>query len=400
MSVRHLPLLSAAVALGVVLTAGTAAASPAEGGSASPAATTVAGAALRLPVPVEDYGAVGDGVADDTAALQRALDSGGPGTRLVLAAGHTYLHSDVLHLRVPGEKLSGAGTLMATDESRSSVWVEADGVVLDGGMTIATASTTRRWDAWEQMGLRLSGHTGAVVRDVTVSGSAAAGVYVGDGASGFLLQRVTVRGTRADGIHMTGGAHDGRVLAPLVQGSGDDGVAVVSYERDGTPCHDITISRPRVLGTTWGRGVSVVGGTDIAYDHVHVERSSAAAVYIAEEGAPWNTTAPVRVKVLGGTLLQANTDSSVDHGAVVVLAAGDSGPRDVLVQGLTIVDTRATASRDVGVITYATPPSGVVLRNVWITGGPASGYSGNTPGSAYATLGWWQNGVRLADHTP
>lgn len=353
----------------------------------------------RTAVPVEAYGAVGDGRTDDTAALQRALDAAGPGTTLVLGAGRTYAHGDVLRVRRPGTRLTGPGRLLATDEARSSVWVEADDVVLDGGLTLSTAATTRRWEAWEQMGLRVAGGTGLVVRDVTVEGSAAAGVYVG-GAANFLLERVTVRGSRADGIHLTAGARDGRVVSPTVVDSGDDGVAVVSYASDGAPCSNITIESPRVLGTTWGRGVSVVGGTDITYTDVQVERSSAAAVYLASEGAPWFTTAPVRVRVLGGTLTGANQDPRVDHGALVVLAGGAQAPQDVLVRGLTITDTRSSASRSVGVITYATPPTGVVLQDIAVRGGPRSAYSGNSPDSSYSLLNWTVDGVPVPDHLP
>ena len=359
------------------------------------ATPSVAGGKAGRGVSVLAFGAVGDGRTDDTVALQRALDSVPVGSALVLPAGRVFAHSDVLHLRRAGLHLTGPGALLATREERSSVWVEADDVVLDGGLLLRITPTTRRWDAWEQMRLRVLGVSRTVVREVTVDGSAAAGIYLG-GARDFVLDRVTVVNTRADGIHMTSGTREGRVLSPVVRNSGDDGIAVVSYSQDGAPVHNITVRSPRVLGTRWGRGLSVVGGTDIAYTGVHVERSSAAAVYIANEGAPWFTTAPRRVRVTGGTLVSSNTSRAVDHGAVVVLAGGQARPEDVAISGLTIRGTRRTASRSVGVITYGRPPVGVVLSDLTITGGPASTYQGNAT-SGYRLLRWSVNGLPRAD---
>jgi uncharacterized membrane protein len=344
----------------------------------------------------EQYGAGGNGVSDDTAALQRAFDSAPDGSTVLLSG--TYAHSDVLHLRKAGLHVAGTGTLLATQESRSSVWIEADNVLLDGALTIATAHTSTRWGAWEQMGVRVLGHQGIVLRGVTVVGAAAAGIYVGDHAGGFVLDHDIVRDSRADGIHMTGGAHDGRVIAPTTVNTGDDGVAVVSYSADGLPCHDITVTSPRVLGTMWGRGLSVVGGTRIRETDIRVERSSAAAVYVGAEGSPWFTAAPQDVTVDGGVIVGANTDAGVDHGAVLVLGgANGPSPTDITIRGLAISDTRASATRDIGVITYGTAPVNVELDDMTISGGPRSAYQGNTPSSSFRTRRWVQNGVQLPD---
>ncbi|NAZ81097.1 hypothetical protein GTR02_04620 [Kineococcus sp. R8] len=298
-----------------------------------------------------DFGARGDGVADDTAALQRALDALAPGDTLRVPRGQVFRHTDILTIRTAGVRVTGPGALLATNEARSEVFVDADRVVLDGGLVLRMGVTTRRWDAFEQMKLRVGGRSGVVVRDVTIDGAAAAGLYVGSGASGFQLDDVRVRGTRADGIHITGAAHDGVVRRPVVEGTGDDGVAVVSYENDGAPVRRITVESPKVTGNSWGRGISVVGGEDITYRDVQVTRANAAAVYIASEGAPFHTYAPRRVRVLGGVLDGANANPTVDHGAVLVYAGRpDMTPSDVLVSRMTIRNTRVGASWQVGVI--------------------------------------------------
>ncbi|MEB2310263.1 MAG: glycosyl hydrolase family 28-related protein [Polyangiaceae bacterium] len=69
----------------------------------------------RVPegTPVGDFGAVGDGVTDDTAALASALASGDD---LVFAPGHRYLVRGPLRIDADGEqRLSGEGATIVTD---------------------------------------------------------------------------------------------------------------------------------------------------------------------------------------------------------------------------------------------------------------------------------------------
>ncbi len=336
---------------------------------------------------VTDLGAVPDDDNDDAGVIQAALDSLRPGDTLTFPAG-IYLHSEVLTVRVPGVTLSGAGTVVATDEARSAVRVDADRVTIRG-LTLGVATTTRRFSEPAQQKLWISGHTGAVVEDVTITGSAAAGIFV-EGASEFRLERPRVSDTRADGIHVTGGSHTGLVDAPVVARTGDDGIAVVSYERDGPQCHDITVIAPVVMGTSWGRGLSVVGGSGITYTDVLVEDSDAAAVYVAVEDDPYFTAPVADVVVKGGRLLRSNHNPGIDHGAVVVLAGRRGrGVSGVEIADLVLEDTRASASRQVSVVTAAgaQPPVGLRFERLSFRGGPRVAVGGNTPADSYRVVG-------------
>lgn len=344
------------------------------------------------------FGAVGDGVHDDTAALQRAFSSTPASGTVLVPAGRTFRYTKVLKVTTPGLRVTGGGTLLATDEERSSLQLDADDVVLDDvDVTLRVAS--RRWGTFDQMLLAVIDHDGVVVRDVHVSGSAAAGVYLW-GAGDFLLDHVSVSDSRADGIHVTGPSHDGRVLSPVVTRSGDDGVAVVSYLADGRPVARVRVEHPVVRTTTWGRGLSVVGGTDITWSDIAVDRSSAAAVYIAAEGDPWFSFPPVRVAVRGGTITGANTSTAVDHGAVLVYD-GRAGTLldDVTVSGLAISGTRPGASRQVGLLLVnGARARDVDLADLAITGGPAHLFTVQAPGTAYETTGWTYQGRPVSDH--
>ncbi|MEI4278300.1 glycosyl hydrolase family 28-related protein [Klenkia terrae] len=345
---------------------------------------------------VEDFGAVGDGRTDDTAAVQEALDAVEPGQAVLLAEGKTYAVSDVLTLSVRGSVLAGDGTLLATDEERSSLTVAADDVVVQD-VTLTIEDTSRRFDAFEQQRLWLDGHSGIVVRDVTVRGSAAAGIYV-YGTTDFVLDGVQVSETEADGVHITGGATDGQVIRPVVRDVGDDGVAVVSYAPDGDPCARIRVQSPVVDGTD-ARGISVVGGTDITYTDISVSSTAAAGVYVAAEGS-YDTTSVDGVRVEGGTVSDANTDSGIDHGAVLVYSGAEGRTvEDVTVSGLTIDDTRTDASRWLGVVLDGGGTvAGIALQDLALEGdGPEAEYATNDEDADVSLTGITREGEELPD---
>ena len=361
--------------------------------AAQPAGAAAAGELDPPSVSVLAFGAVGDGRTDDTRALQAAFDAAPPGTGVLLPAGHVFVQSDVLTVRSPGITVFGGGTVLATDERRSSLTLAADDVLFRD-VTLRVSSTTKRWDAYEQQRLRIDGHTGITVRRVVVDGSAAAGIYVGGGAGAFRLEDVRVSGTRADGIHMTQGVHDGTVVAPTVTDVGDDGVAVVSYRRDGVPCARIVVRSPTVAGSSGGRGVSVVGGTDVTYTDIDVRDTYAAGVYVAAEGG-WDSAGVDRVVVRGGSVAGANQGTDIDHGAVLVYnGTTDRTVQGVQISGLTLSGTRSSVSRWVGLVADGTGQiSDAALDGMAINGtGPGAEFVSNAASTTFRLEHWTRDG--------
>lgn len=348
---------------------------------------------VRSTNPV-DYGAVGNGVTDDAAALQKAFDSVAAGGTVIIPAGRVFAHSQVLTLGRKNVRVTGGGTLLATNEETSEVLLKADGIEMDS-ITLAMGATTRRWDAYEQMKLRIANSDGVTVSGVTIDGSAAAGVFVG-GAKNFRLIDLQVRNTRADGIHVTEGSRDGVVTNPVVTESGDDGVAVVSY-RDYPVCERITISGPRVSRQSWGRALSVVGGRDVTIVDFVAEYSSAAGLYVAAE-ANFNTHPVTRFTASRGALVKSNQNESVDHGAVL-LYNGQPGTTnsDITISDVIITDTRPTASRNVAILNDTDAShERVLLDRFTINDGPATPFYSNAPESSYRLRDWLVNGLDFA----
>jgi hypothetical protein len=327
--------------------------------------------------------------ADDTAFLQKALDGLEPGDTLKLEP-RTYRHSEVLTVDVPNVTVTGPGaTLIATDEQHSAFHIAADGVVVSD-LVFGVEQTTKRWEGLDQHKVTITQAKEVELHSIEITGSAAAGVYVGAGASKFLLDSVTVRNTRADGIHMTGGAHDGTVRNPNVIHSGDDGVAVVSYESDPAISRNITVYAPVVEDNSNGRGVSVVGGENITYHDVQIKGSSSAGVYVGVEGDPYFTQSNKDILISGGQLQDANYDERVNHGALLVYN-GRPGHEisNVRIENLAIEDPPTGATRQVGLLSDGGRVSGIELYRLVIRSAtPAPFYTNVSDESAYSITDW------------
>lgn len=327
-------------------------------------------------------GAPGD---DATEMLQSRIDALGPGDTLTLDPG-VYAHSGVLHIRAPGVHINGNGaTLQATNDLTSSVQVLADGVVLEN-VNLTAATSGKRWSGTDQHKLLVTGDD-VTLRNISITGSAASGIFL-FGANNFVIDGATVRETRADGIHITGGSSNGRVSASTTQATGDDGFAVVSYH-DAPPSSGIVLDSPVVNGTNWGRGVAVVGGSQISVRGVRINGTSGAGIYIATEGSEYVTQSVNGVDVSGGSVTDANRNPGVVQGAVLVYS-GNSGEQvnDVDISDITISGTAPSAQRNVGVIRDAGAISGVVFRDIRIRQSEVPAFYSNAPASSYTTTGF------------
>jgi hypothetical protein len=163
---------------------------------------------------------------------------------------------------------------------------------------------------------------------------------------------------------------------------------VVSYLADGVECHDITVTAPQVRTTTGGRGISVVGGYNISYSDVDIDASSAAAIYVACEGAPSQTYSVKQVTIKGGVVTNANTNTAIDHGAILAYAGrGGGSVSDVTISGISVSGTRATASRQLGVVADSGGSlSGITFDDITVASGPPA-FHANVPASDYSLAG-------------
>jgi len=277
-------------------------------------------------VNVRDLGAVGDGVADDTRAIESALREaqGLPtGRALYLPAG-TYRYTR--NIRVDGVAVHGDGadrTILVGSDGRHLAWVLTGDSPSIRDLSIRAAKRPSARDTHDTaVGLEANLARNFSMVRVGVGPVDSAGIMVrrsgGAGGRTAVVRDCVVRGTLADGIHITAASHDIEVSGNRVGDTGDDFIAVVSYRADRGLCHDISIHDNTVADQSHGRGISVVGGTGVSIASNSIKRSSGAGIYLASE-AGYDTYGDAEVRVLRNRLSDVATDARLGHGAILLV---------------------------------------------------------------------------------
>jgi len=335
---------------------------------------------------------------DDTATLQAQFDALKPGSTLTLQP-RNYYHSGTLAIRASDVTIDGNGAnLIATNDETSAIDVLGDGITVKNA-TFSAPTTGQRWMGEQQHKLVVKGQR-ATIANVTVSGSAGAGIYV-SGAQNFTISDVSIAGTRADGLHMTDGAAYGHVENIRTDQTGDDGVAVVSYDHDKAPCHDITESNINVASNRWGRGITVVGGYNVSVSNFSVAQTSSAGLYVATEGKPYYTRSVDHISFSGGTVTNANYNPDIEQGAILV-SHGNPGRhvQDVAITDVTVSGTGPQLNRNVAVIDEtdgsADAIRGIALTRIRLTDTTVAPFYTDLPPSSYTATQWTLNGIPIA----
>lgn len=332
-------------------------------------------------------------VVDDTAALQAAFNALSPGDTLTLEQ-RTYYYSDNLYIRQSDVVINGNGaTLYSTNSDAAAVVIQADNVTLEN-VNLSAPTGQTRVDGTNQTRLVFGGD-GNVIRDVTITGGASAGVYI-TGASNFLLERVTVQDTAADGVQITNGSYNGVLNDVTTLRTGDDAIAIVSYQYPalGT-VHDIVVNNPVVDGAGQ-RGLVVTGGERITFNNIDVSNTALSGVWIGSQPAPFYTQGVNDVTVNGGTLTNTNS-GGLPLGAVAVVAQNPTTTvSNVTIENLNIVNTPASSYTNVGLYTDGGTLRDIEFRNIaiWqpIPTYPLPFYT-NAPSGTYSATGFTVNGV-------
>ncbi len=316
-------------------------------------------------VRVDSFGAVGDGIADDSEAILRAVKSLRRGSTLVFTPGRRYLKTRLIEIDAAHARVWGYGAVVVSAVND----VEAGGAAgsapiairLRGegsgvfGLTVISNLRVRLPGHPHDAGIQLRGHRqSAVDNRIEHTGI---GVLV-EGATDFLVASNVVFRTTADGIHVTNHSWGGRVVCNTVRETGDDMIAVVSYGKGDARVGRVVIARNDAAGQYWGRGIAVVGGEDVMIEeNVVADTTHGAAVLIASE-AGYSTSNVRRVSVLRNDLKRVQTTRPVynptqvvrlsEQAAIHIEADPGHAIADVVVAGNVVNGSRTDGVRVAG----------------------------------------------------
>lgn len=298
---------------------------------------------LAETVTIESFGAVGDGVRDDTAAFQAALASGRPlrlGARTYIVTGALTAEGDVFIVGSPGvtKVCRGPG-------SANGVWFDitgpsffASGVIWDGTGTVGNdggllglqagvecATMVRcSWSGGWADGLQLVGASRCMVLDCEADGNARHGVAIG-GAGDVSLLGVRFSDNQIAGLNVTG-------------------------------CSALEIRRCRFEHNG--------SGADIFWSQALPSTIDANFIFLSENLAQWNRVAAFRVNGDGAALFGNIARFNSDESGATAIATRGAGVRLVgnAVSGASVgVDSRGCSGLDLQGNRITTCQLGILL---------------------------------------
>ena len=269
-------------------------------------------------------------------AIRRAVGAAQSAGKALYFAPGTYRYQGFLLLDGVSAFGDGASSVLeAIDPTESAVILRGSGVSLRN-LKITSPTASRRLGPHNAGGVYVDRARGFVVDGVTVARVASAGMIVLGASNGSITNNV-VSQSLSDGIHITGGSRDIAVRGNRVRDTGDDMIAVVSYLADGTVSSDITIEDNDVRGQSWGRGISVVGGRNVAVRRNSIAETAGAGVLVNSDGS-FGTYGTSDVRVTQNTI--AGTDRrGIRHGGIHIEGWPGQLVQGTVVSGNTISDT-------------------------------------------------------------
>jgi parallel beta-helix repeat protein len=347
-------------------------------------------------INVKAHGAQGDGVTDDTAAILTSIAAAEllPQPAAVYFPTGTYNYSKPIQAN--GIAIYGAGAaqtiLQATNVNYTS-WTLTGSSPSICDITLRSASMpTVRNSAGDAVGILVYESNGFSIQRVVVGPVAGAGILI-EGSSGTpakyaLISNSVVSHTLADGINVSSQSHYIDICGNNVSDTGDDLIAVVSYIASGL-CSYIQVYDNIVGQQTNGRGISVVGGSNVSIEGNQITESMDAGVYLASE-ATYETFAATNIIVLDNTLTNV-ASSSAGQGAIHVIGRFDATTDTTYTTGsVTIQDNSINGAGRSGILI------GTYTNNVIITGNRISNVNAHGiaigPGTSNVTVAADANG--------
>ncbi|REE87479.1 parallel beta-helix repeat protein [Paenibacillus taihuensis] len=228
------------------------------------------------------YGANGADTLDDQTAINNAIAAAASQGKSVFVPSGNFRHSDLISLN--GVSMTGAGKdcaiLTATNPDRGSIDIRGNLVTLSNLKHVYNTMSARDGSDLKNS-ITVYSATNFKIDNVYIYQASTAGILTRS-ANGTITNN-KIENTQADAIHMTQVSHDITVQNNYVRGNGDDTIAVVSYVPDGARSYNIKILNNDVGYNYWGRGITVVGGTNVEISDNSISNTDAAGIYIATE---------------------------------------------------------------------------------------------------------------------
>ena len=198
------------------------------------ARTAISAANKNISFNVTDHGAVGDGVTDDTAAVQSAItaaDAAGGG--IAFLPRGTYLVSSSLVMTNDNTTLQGAGrsaTVIKTVSDAPIIkWQTASNLCVRDLQLLGDGDSGKT----NQRGIEVTTADGGLIHNVHAKNLGYDGILLLNGSVRNTVSNCIVEGSQDDGINIGGGSlapqYDNVIIGNTVLGSANVGIHISNY---------------------------------------------------------------------------------------------------------------------------------------------------------------------------
>ena len=327
-------------------------------------------------VNVKDFGAKGDGVTNDQAAIQAASNYATANNASLYFPDGTYLHSSTLTFT--SIDVYGTGTLVGTDTTSPD---PNHALILTGtkasirGLTIRTNWAGARQQNYFAALIFVQNCTNFSISSCNLSNSAQTGILMSGSSYGRVYSNY-VESTLADGIHHVEGTNNVVTSNNVLKNTGDDCISVVGYT-SGLQPYSILIVGNKAYNSS-ARGITCIGGKQVNIESNHIERTSGAGISVSSE-LSYNTYASSKVLVGCNQLIDCNTNPAVVNGCIFSSGYAGFVNTDIQIIGNHISSTGAVVLVGTGGISILEYTSKPVIKDNIITGMPVKGIWLNCP---------------------
>jgi hypothetical protein len=354
--------------------------------SGTGAVSTSVRSKLRETISVKDFGAVGDGVADDTAAVQLAANA---------ASGKCLYFPPGSYKLVNGIDVTGDNTDIRGD-SATIVYPQTTAtynhcIRLFGnsckisGLRIKSPTGLVRDDTGFGISVGSVGtHTdNVIIENCIIDGIASAGIWFSN-VSNVKVSKNIIINCLADGVHFADGCFDISATDNVLRENGDDNIAIVNDTVGSPYVGRFTISNNNIEGGTAnsGHGIALIGAVDGVVSGNVITSTVAAGVGTYAWGDTYKT---------GQLLISGNKITNCGVGGTTFGGCGISlqQSNNVSIIGNHITNLAYSSTKTCGGINAASSTRLVISSNTFddnacdqviVTGATEAIVSGNTFG--------------------
>lgn len=277
---------------------------------AATAALLLAGAELH----VRDFGATGDGIADDTAAITAAFGKlAKEGGILRFGAGRYAFKGLLVFRNLNNIKIDFSGaTLLNTEQNGGFQFDRCENLTISGGV-LTYREMPKQQQTGAQHPIYATNCRNLRIENVHILGSPFMGIAI-NGCKYVWVVDCKIEQTQRDGLHFVH-SQDIVCTGNYITQTTDDALAFIDYGHEDALRLERVIAANNIIYNC-RQGLVCLGGKNVIFSGNHVERTTFSGCQITTNDRFHNkrqgTCSAARVKVIGNRFLESGGDFEIN----------------------------------------------------------------------------------------